>query len=110
MKLEYMTALNQMRKDHCPICESDDTAFDPDDSDISICLECKAFWKGYSGLSFCIWDKNSEEVEILNDFGCIEKLPEILNTLLNDKEILPIFMGIDPVFDKLIAERLKENE
>lgn len=50
------------------------------------------------------------EIEIENNphLNIIGKWPEILDTVLSQKKVLPALLGIDDELDKIIAERLRQ--
>ncbi len=108
----YKDTLKSIRKYKCPFCEADGADITYGSIDVEGQL---VYQHAFCDTCEHQWDENYVFVGINNTSAPIEEglasvtlIPELLTTVLNDKSLLPILMGIDPAFDKLIEEKLKE--
>lgn len=116
-RIKYDTALGRSKESRCPVCESLNIAQNGSglyknyySLDCS-CHECESEWKEFYILTGVdIYQTVDCEVEIEDDLSNVENIPGILNTLLSQKKMLPVFLGIDPAFDEIIHKILKEGE
>jgi len=115
VEIEYITAIDRMRDGKCPVCGQSNVDYGDSEYGSSCyqeasCQDCSSWWAEHYTLNHIeIHETVDQEVNIKDgDCGYIEHLPEILNALLNQKKMLPAFIGIDKFLDDLIAEKLKE--
>jgi len=119
MKIEYMTIMNRIRDNKCPVCGKDNVSYDsidislPHCSQKATCDNCDTEWKEFylmHGIEITdiAYKYTIKEIEIRNDLSDVENIPEILGAILNMKKVLPALIGIDSELDKIIAERLKK--
>ena len=53
--------------------------------------------------------KEKKMIDPLEDCSPIFDHKKVINALLENKKVLPAFIGVDKNFDKIIAEKLKEK-
>lgn len=116
MKIKFKTAIDRIRNSCCPICGQSNV--DYGDSQMgnpayqeASCQDCEARWQEFYILNDVEVDQFGRVINEIEDegIGLIEKIPDIIETLLSQKKMLPAFIGIDGALDKLIAEKLKES-
>jgi len=127
-QLKYVEVLESLQNEKCPVCGGDQLTYDPnyrsDNGNIFLnaaCDCCGAWWTeilmlmGVRSMCFSGTDEETneeiyvEDAEIRGDISEITMIPQLLIEVLKNKEILPTLLGIDKGFDKLIAERLKDE-
>lgn len=116
-RIKYDTILERIKESHCPVCESLNIMGNQNGSELyenyysldCSCHECESEWKEFYILTGVYIDQTVDcEVEIEDDLSNVENIPGLLKALLSQKKMLPVFMGIDSVFDEIIHKRLKE--
>lgn len=116
IEIEYKTVIDRVRNGLCPVCGQSNVDYsgdseygDPCYQDAS-CLDCESRWSEHYILNDVeIIETVDRDVNILNSLGEVKHIPEILETLLTQKKMLPAFLGIDNELDRLITEKLKET-
>lgn len=102
-KVDLSLALKRFYENRCPACGSQRV------HQYFSCKKCGSKWSFHETvLSLDIQDNIGEKFPLNGDLKGIENLPQILFTLLDNKKILPAFIGIDEHFDELIQERLNK--
>ncbi len=113
--IDFSLVIERLRAGKCPACGSKDTEFDDEiEGDNGLkCIDCNAYWDityDLSGVAEIGYEINGEcisnVVTIKNDLSNIVHVPEILIRLLQMREVLPLFLGVDKEFDRLIAESM----
>ena len=115
MKIAFSLMIERIRLYSCPVCGGKDLEYDEemDDGLGRKCNSCKAYWSlnvEFTGIHTVGHERDGvtceEDVEIVDDLTGIDHIPEILMVLLDMPEILPLFIGINAEFDKLISGRM----
>lgn len=120
MDLKYKDVLKSIRDGKCPLCGSKDITYDNfDDADIED--HESLLWGVHCGCCWAVWHERfiftgayevildgEDELKIEDDLSRIDKVPDILMAVLENKSILPTLIGIDSNFDVLIEKALKE--
>jgi hypothetical protein len=115
--IKYKTIIGRMRDSLCPVCgQPVEDGYDEVEVMSShvrqeaSCSHCETKWREYYTLQGIEIEETVDmEVEIEGDLSDIENVPDILEAVLQNKKILPTLIGIDEMFDKLITEKLKEE-
>jgi len=117
MELDYKTAIKRLSKSECPVCGNSGVEYKNleilSDSAVQTasCTDCDSKWEEYYSLTGVeIYETGVKDFDfsIKNNLTSIQNIPEILLTILEQKEILPTLLGIDENLDKLISEKLKK--
>lgn len=109
MKLEYSLVMKRYKEGKCPVCGKKNTVNWVTSHEWFRCKDCGSHWFAvHETISLGIKDKSNRGLEIENDMFSVSHIPEILLSVLSQKKILPVLLGIDDELDKFIAERLKK--
>ena len=118
IEIEYKTVIDRVRKGLCPVCGQSNVDYSGDSEygdscyQNASCQDCGSSWGEHYILNDIDIQETADPIEgvvILNDLGNVRHIPEILETLLTQKKMLPAFLGIDNELDRLITEKLKET-
>ena len=120
--LDFSLGLQRIRENKCPVCGNADIhSHNLSHLENMNCYFCKAFWTvhykltGYGNMGHDshnaedVMDVMDETVRVKKNISAIDKWPEIIQAVLEQKKMLPALLGIDDELDKLIAERLKDG-
>lgn len=102
--LNMNQVMERYRAGKCPVCG---VVCKGEDFDVQFCSKCGNQWDEVERLySVSLLNGDGEDIEVEGDLYWVKHIPDILLRLLDTPEILPLFIGMDEGFDKLIAERL----
>lgn len=118
INIDYQTMIDRVRDGKCPVCGQSNVDYpsgknewgDPCYQQAN-CMDCESIWNEHYILNdVSIEETVEQEVNIKDEeLGWIRNIPEILKALLNNKKMLPAFIGLDTQLDKLIEEKLREK-
>jgi len=115
--LDFSLGLQRIREDKCPVCGSSDITHGEYEN--IQCYVCNSVWTlyheltGYGNMGYdeieAVNGVMERTIRVKNNISAIDKWPEIILAVLEQKKMLPALLGIDDELDKLIAERLKDG-
>ncbi len=116
MKIKYETIINRIRDSLCPVCGQFNVTHGEVEISSDSCLQqvscndCETKWTEYYSLQGCeIQEVVDIDIPVIeDDLSSLKNVSDIMQAILQKRDLLPLLLGINKSMDELIAQRMKK--